>query len=58
MLFTRLPKWSIVLSGGLLALGGLAWLGSRFIAGKKDLATEVHVIAHQWWWEFDSRSRA
>lgn len=37
----------------MLVLTGSVWLGSRFIAGKNDPATEVHVIAHQWWWEFD-----
>jgi heme/copper-type cytochrome/quinol oxidase subunit 2 len=53
MSFKRLPKWIIVLGGILLVLAGSAWLGSRFIAGENDPATEIHVIAHQWWWEFD-----
>jgi cytochrome c oxidase subunit II len=49
----RLPKWSIALSGILLVITGSVWLVSRNIAARNDSATEVDVIAHQWWWEFD-----
>lgn len=53
MPFTRLPRWGIVLAGTLLVLAGSVWLASRFIASRNDPATEVDVVAHQWWWEFD-----
>jgi heme/copper-type cytochrome/quinol oxidase subunit 2 len=53
MRFDRLLKWRIVLGGILLVMAGSAWLAPRFIPGGDELTTEVDVIAHQWWWEFD-----
>jgi heme/copper-type cytochrome/quinol oxidase subunit 2 len=53
MWFKRLPKWAIALSGILVVVAGSVWLASRFSARGNGPATEVDVIAHQWWWEFD-----
>ena len=53
MSFKHLPKWSILLCGILLVIAGSLWLASRFIVRGNHRATEVDVVAHEWWWEFD-----
>ncbi len=46
-------KRGLVLGGILLVTTGSVWLASRFIARGNGPATDVDVVAHQWWWEFD-----
>lgn len=53
MSFKWLPKRGIVLGGILLVTTGSVWLASRVIARRNGPATDVDVVAHQWWWEFD-----